>query len=74
MADRPVAALVYGHALHTINLFVWPSGETDRAPEDLTRNGYNLVHWSAGGMTFWAVSDLEKEELDAFAHQWRQAA
>ncbi|HZL60095.1 MAG TPA: anti-sigma factor [Stellaceae bacterium] len=72
IAERPVAALVYGHALHKINLFVWPSAEPDRAAEDLAHNGYNLVHWHAGGMTFWAVSDLEKDELDVFARQWLQ--
>jgi anti-sigma factor RsiW len=30
------------------------------------RDGYNLLHWSAGGLEFWAVSDVNGEELQRF--------
>lgn len=66
--NRSVAALVYRRRLHVINLFVWP---TTQAPERgriaLTRNGFNVVQWVAGGMTWWAVSDLNPDELRDFA-------
>jgi anti-sigma factor RsiW len=59
------AALIYGRRNHTINLFIWPS--TERASEaSLTRNGYHIESWSNGGMTFWAVSDLNEAELHQF--------
>jgi anti-sigma factor RsiW len=64
---RPVAALVYKQRLHYINLFVWPS--TERQNERVVaevRGGYNLLHWTQGGMTFWAVSDLATDELRTF--------
>jgi len=65
--DRPVAALIYRHRLHVINLFVWP-GESGREQKlrAFTRQGYNLLHWAQGGMEFWAVSDLNEAELKQF--------
>jgi anti-sigma factor RsiW len=69
---RPVAAMVYGRAKHEINLFVWPEPGADSPPTITVRDGYNLVHWRAGGMTLWAVSDVEKSQLEDFATLWRQ--
>ena len=69
---RPVAALVYQRDKHVINLFVWP-GNGDAPPQTGERQGYNIVHWSQGGMTFWAVSDLELAQLDEFATDWRRS-
>lgn len=66
--DRPVAALVYRHRLHVINLFVWPGGDGhERQPRALARQGYHLLHWARGGMEFWAISDLNEAELKQFA-------
>jgi anti-sigma factor RsiW len=71
---RPVAALVYQRDKHVINLFVWPtSGAGPRLAGDRTVQGYNIVHWTAGGMNFWAVSDVERNQLDDFAALWKQA-
>jgi len=64
---RPVAALVYQYQRHIINLFSWPApqaGDTPAAVE--VRQGYNQIHWTQAGMTYWAVSDLNAEELHAF--------
>jgi anti-sigma factor RsiW len=66
---RPVAALVYRHAKHDINLFVWPGQSTGPALE--SRNGYNVVSWTVGGMAFHAVSDLNSIELEGFARLWQ---
>jgi anti-sigma factor RsiW len=66
--DRRVAAIVYRRRDHLINLFLWPSASgADQAPQALERQGYHLLHWSAGGMTGWAVSDLNSVELEEFA-------
>ena len=43
-------------------------------PVAAERNGYNLIHWNEDGMTFWAVSDLEKTELEDFVRRWRAAS
>jgi anti-sigma factor RsiW len=63
---RPVAALVYGRRLHRINLFVWPERNGSLGPAHAERDGYNVVHWTRGDMTFWAVSDLDRSDLAVF--------
>ena len=72
---RPVAALIYRRREHIINLFTWPIGDThDRAPSLEKRQGYNLVHWIRAGMEYWAVSNLNGNELMKFAGLVRDAA
>jgi len=71
VGDRTVAALVYQRRQHVINLFTWPSPAPDR-PTELTRNGYHIVHWSSGGMAWWAVSDLNAGELRQFVNFYKQ--
>ena len=65
---KTVVALVYERNNHPINLFIVPAS-TNRAsePSVLTRRGYNLIHWTRGEMDYWAVSDLNAEELRQFA-------
>ena len=63
---RPVAALVYRWRLHTISVFIWPGGGAARAGRRTIR-GYQIVDWTRGGMTFWAVSDVNASELDELA-------
>ena len=73
IGNRPVAALVYQRRQHSINLFVWPSTEAPATSEKaLERQGYNLIRWSDGGMTYWAVSDLNLAELQQFAQLLRE--
>ncbi|HEV2435087.1 MAG TPA: anti-sigma factor [Verrucomicrobiae bacterium] len=68
LGNRAVAALVFHRYKHVINLFIWPTNESDSKPAvPAPINGYNVIHWSRGGMTFWAVSDLNEEELMEFA-------
>jgi anti-sigma factor RsiW len=31
--------------------------------------GYNVRHWSQGGLDLWAVSDLVGDELDEFVQK-----
>jgi len=62
---RPIAALVYRHGPHWINLFVWPAGRAT-PPSEQSRRGYHLVSWVQGGMAYWAVSDVEPAELSRF--------
>jgi len=60
------ATLVYGRRLHTINLFVWRSGEGEPAGGSFAVRGYSLLHWTSGGLSYWAVSDAAPSELEAF--------
>ncbi len=75
LGDRPVAALVYQRQQHIINLFLWPAtpnevpGETRR-----TRHGYNLIHGTTADMTYWVVSNLNMDELQAFVSLVQQPA
>jgi anti-sigma factor RsiW len=64
--NHQVAALVYQRNKHIINLFVWPSSGGSSGLSASTYNGYNLYQWNQAGMTFWAVSDLEKGQLKTF--------
>jgi anti-sigma factor RsiW len=72
VGGRPVAALVYQRDKHLIDLYVWPEGTAVPALTGAA-TGYNVVHWNAGGMALWAVSDLEAAQLERFAREWRQA-
>jgi anti-sigma factor RsiW len=73
--NRPVAVLVYKRREHVINLFVWPSVPGQEVPSGaLTRQGYDLVHWTQSGMSYWAVSNLNERELQDFVHLVRQNA
>lgn len=67
--SQAVAAIVYRRNKHVVNLFVW------KARPGLTRTwptqphaGYSVVHWTENGLEFWAVSDVEARDLEAF-HQ-----
>ncbi|MBC9205396.1 anti-sigma factor [Roseomonas aerophila] len=64
------AVLVYRRREHVINLFIWPATAEGETAEG-SRDGYNFVHWAADGMTFWAVSDLNAQELLEFAGRVR---
>jgi mycothiol system anti-sigma-R factor len=71
LGGRSVAALVFQRHKHVINLFIWPAKETDSKPAPFTSSqGYNLIHWSEDGMTFWAVSDLNEKELMEFVQDF----
>ncbi len=73
LADRPVAALVYQRHAHVINVFLWPAGnEEEQGVHRLTRQGYHLRSWRQAGMTCWAVSDLNDEELDQFVRLFQE--
>jgi anti-sigma factor RsiW len=68
LANQPVAALVYQRSQHFINLFVWPSNQSGiKADDKLTLNGYNIIHWTRAGMTYWLISELNQTELDECA-------
>ena len=60
---RPVAALVYRHRQHLINVYMWPTSGRQTMVKTLSSQGYQLMNWTDGGMVYWVVSDLEPREL-----------
>ena len=69
--NRPVAALVYGRRKHFINLFVWPAtSDAAKAPKTITREGYQLLHWADLDFDYWAVSDVNINDLQLFKQQF----
>lgn len=72
VGQAPVSTLVYRHAKHLISLTAMPAEshfELDKIPH--TVNGYNVVHWSENGVSYWAISDLATKELEDFARLFR---
>ena len=64
---QKVAALVYKRRGHVISLFIWPAADRSaRLPQALTDQGYHIIHWSDGDLTYWAASDLNDIELREF--------
>jgi anti-sigma factor RsiW len=72
--NRAVAALIYQRQKHYINLYIWPAEQRNASSEVATkRQGYNLLHWTNSGMTYWAISDLNGVELHEFARLVQEA-
>lgn len=71
LAGRRVAALIYHRRQHIINLFIWPEGTSSGSDAAFSRNGYNLLHWTSGPMTYWAVSDVSTADLQDFRNLLR---
>ncbi len=71
--SRPVAALVYQHRQHVINLFVWPDTKASAAMRSSSKQGFNVLHWANAGMTFWAISDLNPADIKTFAETYANA-
>jgi anti-sigma factor RsiW len=75
VVDRaPAATLVYRHRKHLISLVEVPAhGQADAAPVRRMRDGYNIMHWTEGGVTYWAVSDIGAGDLEDFVQKFRTA-
>jgi anti-sigma factor RsiW len=71
---RSVAAIVYRRNKHVLNLFVWPATAGLLPPRSAAPPaGYAIVHWTEGGLQFWAVSDVEARDLEAFHQAFAKA-
>ena len=64
VGGRSVAALVYSRRSHLINVFVRPLAGSGGWRTDATnRQGINIMGWSANGMHFWILSDVNAQDL-----------
>ena len=66
------AVLVYGRRLHTINVFVWRTGTSEPRDGSFEVRGHSLLHWTNGGLSYWAVSDAAEPDLEAFRDAYMQ--
>lgn len=63
-----VAALVYRHGKHVLNVFEWPiQGDSSTEPSLATIRGYATQHWIANGLHVWVVSDADPSTVAEFA-------
>jgi len=68
--NRPVAALIYQRRKHFINLFIWPvESDSAKTTNSVRRQGYQLLHWADSDFNYWAVSDVNVNDLQAFKQQ-----
>jgi anti-sigma factor RsiW len=65
----PAPTLVYKRRLHVISLTALPAKLGASPPRAI--DGYNIVDWTDGNITYWAVSDLAAPELEEFARAFR---
>jgi anti-sigma factor RsiW len=71
IAGEPVPAMIYKRRQHTISVTVTAStSRTASAPDVI--EGTNVRSWTDGGLTYWAVSDLNPGELSSFADLYRK--
>jgi len=69
--NRPVAALIYQRRKHFINLFVWPAeAHPSGATKTMSRQGYHLLHWVDSDFNYWAVSDVNADDLQTFKQKF----
>jgi anti-sigma factor RsiW len=70
---RPVAAIVYKRRAHVINLFIAQVAAQVSGPERRATieqlQGFNIWRWSRSDLGFWAVSDINAEELQEFGEK-----
>ena len=71
IAKTPVPSLVYRYQKHLITVTqvqgpAPPSGVR-------TTEGYHVIGWTDGGVTYWAVSDVGEGELQKFVRLFREA-
>jgi ferredoxin len=59
----PVAALALAHDDHAISLYVMPPSDAEAVRG--RRNGYSVVGWGDDDLAYFAVSDLDRDILDA---------
>ncbi len=66
LGGQPAASLVFRHDKHLISLTSQPVASALPGGGQGSAKGFLVRDWVAGGMHYWAVSDIAPEELDVF--------
>lgn len=64
--QQPAAAIVYRRRQHIIDLYVSPSAGADSTTELRDLGGYHLLRWTQDNLNYWAVSDVNTNDLQTF--------
>jgi anti-sigma factor RsiW len=68
LESRRVAALVYHHNKHFINVFIWPTASSEPSVQETeTTRGFNIISFTAGGFHYSLVSDMDEAGLNQLA-------
>ena len=70
--QRPVAAIVYQHGNHFINLFVWPVSDRKIDLNVRSDRGYQFCGWNKAGLNYFCISEMSSIALEAFEDQVRE--
>jgi anti-sigma factor RsiW len=66
LEGRSVAAVVYRQRDYIVDAFIWPTADEDAPIATTSLRGFNVSHWSRGGMRYCVVSDLPRAQLVKF--------
>jgi anti-sigma factor RsiW len=69
---RAVAAIVYEHGEHVINLSVWPAGDRKIDIDLQSQRGYNYCAGNISGFNYFCISDMSGSDLEAFEDEVRE--
>ena len=64
--QRPVAAIVYQHGNHLINLFVWPVTRRKIDLDVQSERGYRFCGWNNAGLNYLCISEGSAIALEEF--------
>jgi anti-sigma factor RsiW len=72
LEKRPVAAIVYQHGKHVINLFVWPATDRKIDMDVQSERGYHFCGWNKSGLNFLCISEISAADLETFEDEVRE--
>jgi anti-sigma factor RsiW len=71
LQNRRVAAIVYRHQDHFINVFVWPAANRWIDFEVRSLQGFSVCAWNRSEFDYLIVSELNRAETEKFEDQLR---
>lgn len=72
LGREPVPTLVYRRRKHLISVLATSAlSRATEAPAPAIADGYNLLRWTDDGVGYWAISDLDAQELATFVRLFR---
>ncbi|MGE5625769.1 MAG: anti-sigma factor family protein [Bacillota bacterium] len=70
---EPAAALTYKHSDDVVEVFVCAAQHGDTDLDTDNDDGYNVVYWTKGPLSFWVVSKIAPADLKQLGESLRQA-